>query len=124
MPSLDVGMLSVGVIGMAFLGIIQDRAIDTGLRMHDEANGTALHSTYVTQEKSGILGRYSAVDQSKVDMAPDHDKAAIAEVMVDSGKNFFMKVTIFPFIMLVSYLLILLYFRSQGGYKPVHLDET
>ena len=29
--------------------------------------------------------------------------------------------TIFPLIMLVGYVLLILYFKSKGGYKPVEL---
>ena len=31
---------------------------------------------------------------------------------------------VFPAIMLVAYIALFLYFRSRGGYKPVHLDGS
>ena len=118
-----VGMLGVGVVGAVFLGFIQDNSIDKGIARYDQKNNTALHSTYVTQEKTSILGKYEAVDQEKLAMAPDMDKAAISEATETAKKDALRTVAIFPIIMFLCYGAIFLYFKSQGGYKAVHLDS-
>ncbi len=118
-----VGMLGVGVVGAVFLGAIQDSSIDKGIAAYDQKSGTALYSTYVTQEKTSVFGAYKAVDQAKLDAAPDQDKAAIGEAIAVSKKDALRRVAVFPLLMFVSYLAIFLYFRSKGGYKPVDLSS-
>ena len=118
-----VGMLGVGVVGAVFMGAIQDKSIDKGLAAYDAKNNTAIHSTYVTLDKSSVLGSYKAIDQEKVATAPDQDKAAIEEASAISKLDAFKTVAAFPIIMFLSYLGLILYFRSQGGYKPVDLES-
>jgi len=117
-----VGMLSVGVVGAQFLGFFQDSNIDTQLARYDEKQGTVLHDTYVIDEKISIFGRYTALDQDKVAAAPEADQAAVAEVIEISKKSALSMVAIFPAFMLLCYIALILYFRSQGGYKPVDLE--
>ena len=45
---------------------IQDRAIGESLAAHDAHHGTQLHATFFTNEKSGVFGRYLALDEVKV----------------------------------------------------------
>ena len=119
-----VGMLGVGVVGAVFLGFIQDTSIDKGIAKYDQANNTALHSTYVTQAKTSILGSYEAVDQEKLATAPDQDKAAISDATEKAKMDALRNVAIFPIIMFLCYGAIFLYFKSKGGYKPVHLADA
>lgn len=46
-----VGMLSVGIVGAPFLGMIQDTAIDKNLAAYDQANSTAFHSNLVVDKR-------------------------------------------------------------------------
>lgn len=117
-----VGMLSVGIVGAPFLGFVQDSSIDKNLAAYDASNKTALHSTYVTEEKEGVFGKYQALDLKKVETAPEGDKTAIHGVTEAATKGALRTVAILPCIMLVCYLALLAYFKTQGGYKQVHLD--
>jgi MFS family permease len=117
-----MGMLSVGVVGAVFMGFSQDRAIDKNIAAYDMMNGTAIHETYVTVSKRSVLGSYSAVDQEKVAAEATPEEQEAIQSAVDSSKKTALKtVAILPVIMLISYLLLILYFRSQGGYRPVDL---
>jgi hypothetical protein len=118
-----VGMLGVGVVGAVFMGAIQDQSVDKGLAAYDAKNNTAIHSTYVTVEKSSVLGSYKAIDQEKVATATEADKAAIEEASAISKLDAFKTVAAFPIIMFLSYLGLVVYFRSKGGYKPVDLES-
>jgi MFS family permease len=116
-----LGMLSAGVIGAVFLGLSQDRAIGKTVMTYDAQNGTAIHDTYVTVEKRSVLGTYSAVDQAALATAPAEDQAAVAEASSAAKKVALRYVAILPIIMLICFGILLLYFRSKGGYKPVSL---
>lgn len=119
-----VGMLSVGTVGAVFLGAIQDSSVDKNLALHDQANNTALHSTYVTLDKESIFGKYKALDPARIADASDADKAEIEIVTNAAKKSALQTVAIFPVIMLVCYLILIVYFRSQGGYSAIHLDDA
>ncbi len=111
-----VGMLGVGVVGSVFLGAIQDQSVDKSLASHN----AALHAT-VTVERESIFGKYRAVDPDKLNAASPQDKAAVEEASAGGKKQALKTVAIFPVLMLVSFGLMILYFKSQGGYKPVDL---
>lgn len=117
-----VGMLGVGIIGAAFLGNIQDRTIDQQIAAYDQANGTSLYTDYVTEEKRGIFGSYKALNLDALDKAPEADANAIKDIQGGAKKEALSTVAIFPAIMLVCYIILIFYFRSQGGYKPVELE--
>ncbi len=115
-----VGMLGVGVIGSVFLGAIQDLSVDKGLQTYDQANGTALHST-LTTEKESIFGSYRALDPDKASAATPEQKAAVTAASDAAKKGALKTVAIFPVVMLGCFLILILYFKAQGGYKPVEL---
>lgn len=118
-----VGQMGVGVIGAVFLGTIQDKQLDQNLATFDAKNNTTLHSTYITQHKESIFGKYEALDESKLSTAPEATKATISAAQNESKKNALRTVAILPACMLFFYLGSMLYFRSKGGYKPVVLTE-
>jgi hypothetical protein len=113
----------VGVVGSVFLGALQDHSIDKGLHAYDQKNGTAIYATYMTQEKTSIFGEYMAMDTSKLATAPEADKAAIDAATTISKKEAMSTTAVLPLLMLAVYLGILIWFKSQGGYKPVQLGS-
>ena len=116
-----VGMLGLSV-GMVFLGNIQDRRIEHELLAQDQAKGTALHQTYLSEPKRSIFGTYQALDLAKVAAAPQADRELIEELKVASKKSALSTATVFPAIMLVAYIGLVLYYRRQGGYRPSELS--
>lgn len=117
-----VGMLGVGIVGTAFLGNIQDRSIDQNILAYDQINGTALHQTYVTEDKTGIFGDYNGLNLESVSNAPQEDQDTINEVQNSAKKEALSTVAIFPIFMLLCYIGLIIYFRSKGGYQPVILE--
>ena len=87
----------------------------------DKRNNTALHDTYATESKSSIFGDYQAVDYARVASAPPVEQQTIQTIRESAKKDALRTVAIFPVIMLVTYLVLILYFRSKGGYKAVFL---
>jgi MFS family permease len=118
-----VGMLGLSV-GMVFLGNVQDRSIDHQLAVYDETSHTQLHSAYLTDEKESIFGSYLALDQTKLQTAPDADKLAITQVQGLAKKHALQTAALFPLIMLLSYAGLILYFRSRGGYRIQQLHPS
>ncbi len=117
-----VGMLAVGVVGTSFLGYNQDSRIDQGLKAKDPA----LYAKVVGDTKTSVFGSYQALDEAKVaaldpgvaDKKDQVQKNLIEEIGFDAKKNALATVAILPCIMFASYLALILYFRSKGGYKP------
>jgi MFS transporter, DHA2 family, metal-tetracycline-proton antiporter len=119
-----VGMLAVGIVGSVLLGSIQDRAIGESLAAHDEQHGTQLHQAFFTNEKSGAFGRYFALDEVKVNAADEGTRAVVNAVVAGSKKTALKSVAVLPLITLVAYLLLILYFRRQGGYRAIALSHA
>jgi MFS family permease len=118
-----VGMIGAGVIGAVILGFFQDTTTDKKLLQYDQQSNTSLHSKYVTEEKKSIFGTYRAVDVAKVAQAPEQEKLEITEVQNLAKKEALKKVAFFPIAMFVCYIILILYFRSKGGYKAVILEK-
>jgi MFS family permease len=114
-----LGMIAAGVIGAGILGFMQDSAIDKNILAYDQANNTSLHSKYVTENKTSLFGDYRALDQEKVNTAGPEESTTITTIRDMAKKNALRAIVIFPIIMLVSYCVLILYFKSKGGYKTV-----
>lgn len=112
-----VGMLCVGVIGAAFLGIIQDKQIDRDLYKEKPA----LHAQ-VIGEKTSLFGKYNVIDKEKKEAMMADAKKVIDDISNSAKKNALMTVAIFPTIMLICYLILIFYFRKKGGYRAVELQ--
>ncbi len=108
-----MGMLAVGVLGMPFIGSLQDNA--SSALLHEK--NPALYEQVVT-EGDGIFGKYDAIDQGKKDNMSDSDKTTIDTIVGKVQRGALAYMAIFPIIMLLSYIGLMAYFRSKGGYKP------
>lgn len=118
-----LGMIAAGVIGAGILGFIQDKSVDKNILAYDKANSTNIHSTYVTENKTSLFGGYQALNQSKLATASAEDNATVTGIRDTAKKEALRDIVIFPIIMFVSYVLLILYFRSKGGYKAVVLKK-
>ena len=119
-----VGMIGAGVIGAVILGFVQDKTVDSNLKNYDQANNTALHSTYVTEQKTSIFGDYQSVNLAKLSEAPAEEKQSVIAIQDDAKKEALKTVALFPIGMFICYILLMFYFKSRGGYKPVVLTEA
>ena len=141
-----VGMLGVGIIGAPLLGNLQDTRIHNSLQGNE-----AIYAKYVAdEEKTSIFGDYKSVDQdvvserearievlqgSKADEATEFAEAEARELEVLLGerdvfegltkdaKASALRFAAGPAVfMFLSYCVLILWFKSRGGYKPVDLD--
>jgi MFS family permease len=116
------GMLAAGIVGSVLLGAAQDSASGRALAEYDRAHRTELTQTYVSAEKVSVFGAYRALDAEKVALAPASDRTIIQGITEKSKQAALREVAILPLAMLATYLLMLVYFRRRGGYRPVVLD--
>lgn len=143
-----VGMMSAGLIGGPGLGYAKDRFAAEELANKDQAVYTDWQGT---GDKSKFLGfdAVQAIDPTRLE---DAKKASLAKKLVDAGskddENVELAATLTPdqqtvvaadiqgnrttlkidsFIpagMAVAYLLLLLYFKAIGGYRPLTVEES
>lgn len=113
-----VGMLGVGVVGAVFLGLIQDQSIES--RLAEE--NPAIHEQVVST-KNSVFGEYVAVDPALRAVVTAEENIIIDETVAKATKGALATVAIFPVLMFFSYLGLMLYYRSQGGYRPKVLAD-
>jgi MFS family permease len=109
-----VGMLAVGVLGLPFIGLLQENAVNTDLK----AGQPAIYSQVKAEKlKDSVFGGYESLDEDKVAALPEADKETINTIEASAKRGALAKMAIFPSIMLVCYLILIAYFRSKGGYQ-------
>lgn len=122
-----IGMMSAGLIGGPGLGYAKDRFTAE----HLSATAPALYEQYKApttsaflflKEVHGLDGTKLSEAQTAVTKTPDQQTVVAASI---NGDRKTLKADSFiPFTMAVIYLLLLIYFKSIGGYKAVHLEGT
>jgi len=133
-----IGMLAVGTLGFPYIGVLKIEAENAALSSNTEivaaVPGLVKDGKLQVLEEKSIYEvlKYEAVSDSKleemmVDLKPAARKTEIEEkiktVRDDSSQAALAKITRFPIFMLACYLLLMLYFKARGGYKPVVLSE-
>ncbi len=112
-----IGMLAAGVIGNPLLGNIQDKEIDRLL----QAQAPAIHAQVRGDEKRSVFGAYRAIVDAKVVQLPAAEQKQVTEVKSAAKKTALKTVALFPVSMLAVYLLLILWFKVRGGYRPIAL---
>jgi len=118
-----VGMIAAGVIGAVILGYVQDKRIDAKLTSYDRTHQGSLHEHYATDQKESLFGKYQAINSAKLSTGSKEDQFVIHSIQDGAKKDALKTVAIFPILMLVTYLFLIFYFKSKGGYRAVRLTE-
>ncbi|MDP1796308.1 MAG: MFS transporter [Planctomycetaceae bacterium] len=124
-----IGMLSAGLMGAPGLGYSKDRFAGEALK----STAPALFEEYKASKPSGFLFLPEATgldgtkvgDLQKIDKAqrtPEQQKVIDASIAGD--RKTLVADSFIPATMAVIYLLLLLYFKSIGGYKAISLAEV
>ena len=123
-----MGMIAVGALGAPFLGAIQDQNIDRGLQMtqpaiHAQIAGAQQTFPLIRGVGAGptTIGPYQAIDRVKEAALPAADRATADAVIGEYKQRTLTQFAYLPMIMAVAYLLLFVYYRSQGGYKVEEL---
>ena len=133
-----IGMLAVGTLGFPYIGALQAdkeiEALTSSAEVRAMAPGLVRGDKLaaVTEKRIYEIIPYEAIDNDKLNAElkaiPDTKTREQAQTKVEelrkhSSQKALKSMVIFPLIMLVGYLFLMGYFRSQGGYKQVHLEE-
>ncbi len=122
-----IGMMSAGLIGSPGLGYCKDRYAGEELQ---QAN-PAVYAQYKAESPSKFL-IFSAVNgldgkklgevknTSKDQRTPEQQTVAASDLKGD--RRTLVTDSLIPATMATIYLLLLLYFKAIGGYKPVHIE--
>ena len=113
-----IGMLTVGIIGGPLIGKMQEDSAKVALN----ESKPGLYET-VSKPDSYILGDYTAVDDPKLDSLGEVEATEVRSVVKEAKQGALAKITVFPLAMLIGYLVLLAYFKSKGGYKPVTIGS-
>jgi MFS transporter, DHA2 family, metal-tetracycline-proton antiporter len=124
-----LGMMSAGLIGSAGLGYAKDRFSGEEL----EKQSPAIYAQYkATTPSQWLFFRpVHSIDGQKLEAARKVEEAkqtpeqkAMITADVQGNRRTLKADSFIPLTMAAIYLLILLYFKSIGGYKPVHIEGT
>lgn len=124
-----IGMLSAGMIGSPGLGYAKDRFATEALA---QSNPAALQ-LYKAEKPSKFLffSESSALDGTKLADAQKvaagqrtPEQKAVVEASIAGDRKTLKADAFIPAAMAAIYLILLVYFKAIGGYKPVHLAGT
>lgn len=131
-----IGMMSAGLIGSVGLGFAKDKFSSEALNAADPAiyaeykavdeEGNDRMSRFLFLESGALDGKKMGEIKEKQDGGgdlTDAEKAAQA-ASIEGDRKTLRADAFIPAIMAVIYLLLLLYFRTKGGYRPVAIDEA
>ena len=120
-----LGLLSVGIIGGQLLGVAFDKSEHAGVKKE-----IPVVAEVAEDDKSFLGVSYTAIIPEKFnkwmeEQPPDvqaDTKATYATIQGQAGRDVLAFAVWFPSILFVVFGMIWLYFRSQGGYKQIHLE--
>jgi MFS family permease len=124
-----IGMMSAGLIGSPGLGYAKDRFAGEALKQ----TNPAAFEAYKAPEAKGFLvfdpvygfdGTKLAEAQKVAADQRTPEQKAVVEASIAGDRRTLKADAFIPAVMAAIYLLLLIYFKSIGGYKAVHLAGT
>lgn len=115
-----IGVLGMGVVGAPLMGIWQDTDIDKTLREQH----AAIHSKVKGPDNPNLIGSAPSVSAEALALLPEQEREVVISVQNRFKKLTFARTALLPAFLLLCYLLIFLWFRSRGGYRPVELEGS
>jgi len=123
-----IGMLAVGVLGFPYIGTLKaDKEIDSiaataaAKSVPNLVQNDTLSPTVLDSRKAIQIIPYKVVNSAKLAVATaglsTEKKAEIADASAGSGQKALINMARFPGFMLVCYIILIIYFRSRGGYS-------
>jgi MFS family permease len=117
-----MGLLTVGIFGFPFLGAVQDHYNAKTV----EAEQPAVYAE-LGQQKKFFGVPYNSINTGQAlgekGGLSAEDAKALEESLKSTGQSSLKVASVLPGIMAVAFILIILYYRSTGGYKPVILTS-
>lgn len=122
-----IGMMSAGLIGSPGLGYAKDRFAGESLQAsnpaaYEQYKASAPSKFLFFEDATGLDGTKLA-DAQKVEADKrTPDQKAVVDASIAGDRKTLKADSFIPAAMAAIYLLLLIYFKSIGGYKPVHIE--
>ncbi len=122
-----IGMMSAGLLGGPGLGYAKDRftaehLMTTAPAVYEQYKAPTPSTFLFLAETTGLDGTKLSAAQTAVTKTPEQRMVADASILGD--RKTLVADAFIPAVMAVIYLLLLLYFKTLGGYKPVSIDAA
>jgi hypothetical protein len=130
-----IGLLTVGVFGFPFLGAVQDHynaksitQAQPALVQTVQSEGRVIEGTEIPiYDDKNLFGvSYSTINPDAFMAQPDfpaEDKESLAATLTQTGRSTLRVAAVLPISMAIGFALIMLWFRANGGYKPIVLGQ-
>lgn len=124
-----IGMMSAGLLGSPGLGYAKDRFAGEELKKAD----AAIFETYKAEKPSkflffsesfGLDGKKLGEAKAVAEAQRTPEQKTVIQADQRGDRRTLKADSFIPATMAAIYLLILLYFKSIGGYKPISIEET
>ena len=121
-----IGMMSAGLLGGPGLGYAKDRfttehLTETNPALYEQYKAPKPEKFLFLKEVTGLDGTKLSDAQKAETKTPD--QKAVADASIVGDRKTLMADSMIPAAMAAIYLLMFLYFKTIGGYKPVHIAE-
>jgi len=122
-----IGMMSAGLIGGPGLGYAKDRfttehLTSTAPALYDQYKSATPSKFLFLKEVSGLDGTKLSEAQTATTKTPEQQSVVDASIIGD--RKTLKADSFIPATMALIYLLMLVYFKTIGGYRTVHLEST
>ncbi|TWU26023.1 MFS transporter [Bythopirellula polymerisocia] len=107
-----IGMISIGTLGGPAIGTLQDQTVNSAVMLAMPE----VHSE-IAKDQQGLFFEYQAIDGAKVSTLPEETQKKIIALEGQTKQKALAKIAILPMIMCGCYLVLVLYFKSRGGYR-------
>lgn len=133
-----IGMLAVGTLGFPYIGILQTRAQQAAIVENEDLQESVPglvsggQVAPMTDKTIYEVLSYKTIDDTQLKAlladVPAAEREAAAKQVADarsrSNQRALAAMAFFPGFMLACYLVLIAYFRSKGGYKPVDIASV
>jgi MFS family permease len=118
-----MGLLTIGIFGAPFLGAVKTSYDAETVAAYATENGMPEIESHLSEAKFFLVTHDSVVasDVLKDEALTAEQAGTLKTLISDNGRNTLKVAALMPMTMAIAFLLILLWFRSRGGYKPVEL---
>jgi MFS family permease len=124
-----IGMMSAGLIGSPGLGYAKDRfageeLIQADATLYANSKAKTPSKFLFFEEAHGIDGKVLGEAKAVVPEKRTAEQKTMVQADMRGDRRTLVADSFIPATMAAIYLLLLIYFKSIGGYKPVHLEGT
>ncbi len=113
-----VGVLGMGILGAPLMGFYLDKGTDADLK-----EVPAIYEKVSAPAKPTMFGDSPTLDSAAVAALEGEEKETLEKIQNANKKDAFLRQSVLPAFLLLCYLILFLYFKSKGGYKPVELAD-